>query len=88
MATAVIQESHEYWLDLMKGKTVAKKINREQTSNPKWCKTYVEKAATTEKFGIPAESRIDEAAKKPEKYQYWYYLDEEFKLIELPGQKV
>lgn len=87
-AIEVIHESHEYWLDLMKGKTVAKKINREQTSNPRWCKTFVEKEATTEKFDIPKESKIEPAAKKPEKYEYWYYLDDEFKLIELPGQKV
>ncbi|KAL2214510.1 inorganic pyrophosphatase [Sarocladium strictum] len=87
-AVEVIHESHEYWLDLMKGKTVAKKINREQTSNPRWCKTFVEKEVATEKLNIPKQSKIEPAAKKPEKYEYWYYLDDEFKLIELPGQKV
>lgn len=86
-AASVIHESHEYWLDLMKGKTEAKKIKRDQTSNPRWCKTFVAKNETTEAFDIPAESKILPAEKKPEKYEYWYYLDEEFKVIELPGQK-
>ncbi|KAK0382988.1 hypothetical protein NLU13_8904 [Sarocladium strictum] len=86
-ATDVVRESHEYWLDLMRGRTEAKKISRDQTSNPEWRETYVEKKAATRKFKIPKKSRVEPAARKPEKYENWYHLDEQFRLIELPGQK-
>lgn len=57
---------------------------RNQTSNPKWCKTYVPSKDATKEFDLPEESKIEPAAKKPEEYEQWYYLDEEFNLIELP----
>ncbi|KAH8168416.1 inorganic pyrophosphatase domain-containing protein [Sarocladium implicatum] len=86
-ATSVISDAHGYWENLMKGKTEADDIMRNQTSNPRWCQTYVDKEETTETFGLPTESKIEEPAKKPEKYDYWYYLDEDFQLIELPELK-
>lgn len=87
VATSVISDAHKYWSNLMKGKTEADDIMRNQTSQPRWCQTYIDKEETTEEFGLPSESRIEEAARKPEKYEYWYYLDEEFQLIELPEKK-
>ncbi|KAJ2975615.1 hypothetical protein NQ176_g5421 [Zarea fungicola] len=79
-----IQESHEFWLKLMRGQTKKEKINRDQTSNPRWCKTYVASLNATSKFGIPAKSNILPPAERPAQYDNWYYLDADFNIA--PGQ--
>lgn len=81
-----IQESHEFWLKLMRGQTKKEKINRDQTSNPRWCKTYVAALNATSKFGIPAKSNILPPAERPAQYDNWYYLDAEFNIA--PGQTI
>lgn len=86
VAARIVHESHGYWQDLMRGKAKAKKISREQTANPKWCKTYVDSGDAADKFDMPRESKILPAAERPKEFDHWYYLDADFKLIELPGQ--
>lgn len=81
-----ISESHDFWLKLMKGETKKEKINRDQTSNPRWCKTYVASSNATAKFDIPAESNILPPAERPVQYDYWYYLDSNFDIV--PGQTI
>ncbi|OAA63156.1 Inorganic pyrophosphatase [Cordyceps fumosorosea ARSEF 2679] len=83
---AHIHESHDFWLNLMRGKTQKEKINRDQTSNPRWCKTYVPSKNTTAKFKIPAKSNILPPAERPAQYDRWYYLDKEFNIA--PGQVI
>lgn len=76
-AQQVLSESHDYWLNLMKGKSEPGKIVRNQTSNARFCSTYIPKEDTTEAFKLPSESEILPAAEKPEEYNRWYYLDPE-----------
>lgn len=83
--THEISTSHDYWLDLMRGKTTVKKINRWQTSNPKWCKTYVAAENTTSEFKLPTESDIKPAAPRPIEYDQWHYLDSNFEVINIPA---
>ncbi|KAM3501945.1 hypothetical protein MY10362_005185 [Beauveria mimosiformis] len=83
---AHILESNEFWLKLMRGKTKKDKINRDQTSNPRWCKTFAASSDTTAKFGIPAKSNILPPAARPSKYDSWYYLDKDFNIT--PGQVI
>lgn len=83
-----IDESHEFWRKLIRGETQKEKINRDQTSMPRMCKTYTPSEEATDKFGIPAASDIKPAAPIPDKYKYWYYLDEDFKVITVPGEVI
>lgn len=79
-----IAESHEFWQGLVHGTTKVKKISTWQTSRPSLCKNYVASDKATEEFDIPAESAVEPAAERPGKYDFWYYLDENFEI--LPGQ--
>lgn len=81
-----IHESNEFWLKLMRGETKKEKINRDQTSNPRWCKTYTPSSNATAKFNIPAKSNILPPAERPVQYDYWYYLDKDFNIA--PGQVI
>ncbi|KAJ6786235.1 hypothetical protein PWT90_04907 [Aphanocladium album] len=83
---SVIRESNEFWLKLMRGETQKKKINRDQTSNPRWCKTYTPSSNTTAKFNIPAKGNILPPAERPSQYDHWYYLDKDFNIA--PGQVI
>ncbi|ATY65832.1 Inorganic pyrophosphatase [Cordyceps militaris] len=83
---STIGESHDFWLKLMRGKTQKDKINRDQTSNPRWCKTFVDASNTTAKFKLPAKSNILPPAKRPAQYDRWYYLDKDFNIT--PGQVI
>ncbi|KAK8143856.1 Na+/Pi symporter [Beauveria asiatica] len=83
---AHILESNEFWLKLMRGQTKKDKINRDQTSNPRWCKTFAASSNTTTKFGIPAKSNILPPAARPSQYDGWYYLDKDFNIA--PGQVI
>lgn len=84
--TKIIEESHAYWEDLVKGKSDPNEIALNQTSHPRWCSTYVPSEEATDVFELPTESEILPAAARPEAYDLWYYLDANFELIELPGQ--
>ncbi|KAH7368769.1 inorganic pyrophosphatase [Plectosphaerella cucumerina] len=83
-AAHVVEESHGYWLDLVKGAVPTGSINYNQTSRPDIRKSYVSKCAATAQLGLPAESNIKPAAAKPERFNQWFYLDEDFQLIEPP----
>ncbi|KAK1710570.1 hypothetical protein CaCOL14_004511 [Colletotrichum acutatum] len=81
---SVVEESHKTWADLIRGEVDSNEINYNQTSRPDVENSFVNKATTTAKFNIPAESRIDPAAPRPEKADGWYYLDSDANLIVVP----
>jgi inorganic pyrophosphatase len=80
----VIEESHGFWNDLVQGKEDSNEINYNQTSQTD-LKSYVGCKDATKKFKLPKKSKIETAAKKPEKYDSWYYLNAERELIEIPS---
>ncbi|KPM42720.1 hypothetical protein AK830_g3810 [Neonectria ditissima] len=80
-----IKESHGFWEDLVRGRVDANEINFNQTSNKSWKKSYVKSKDATRRFGIPVKSNVLPAAERPEKYDSWYYLDEDYKLVVLPS---
>ncbi|KAL2796002.1 inorganic pyrophosphatase [Aspergillus keveii] len=80
-ATAVVEQSHGYWLDLIKGEVDSNEINYNQTSRPDIKGSYVSKCKATD-FGIPDESDEKPAAEKLKRFEQWFYLDEDFQLIE------
>lgn len=79
----VLEESHGYWEELVAGTVDTGKINYNQTSQED-LESFVSRCDTYEELGIPRKNAKEKAAKVPEKYTWWYYLDEEHKLIELP----
>ncbi|KAK8092813.1 hypothetical protein PG999_014400 [Apiospora kogelbergensis] len=84
-AVAVLEQGHAWWAELTRGDAVdANEINYNQTSNPAAAGSYVRSDAAAAKFGIPGESAVELPAAKPEKYERWYYLDSDKKLIEIP----
>ena len=85
-AQKIVEQSHGYWEDLVKGKSDANKIKINQTSHPEFGKSYIESKKATKAFKIPKKSNIRPAKPKPEEFNQWYYLDADFNLIELPGQ--
>lgn len=80
-----IKSSHGDWQDLVRGKVDSNEINYNQTSSKSY-KSYVKSKDATKKFGLPVEPKILPAAERPAKYDLWYYLDKDYKLIEL-GKK-
>ncbi|KAF7537631.1 hypothetical protein G7Z17_g12815 [Cylindrodendrum hubeiense] len=78
-----IQQSHGFWEDLVRGRVDSNEISYNQTSHRDWKKSYVDSKDATKKFKIPKKSKILPAAERPAKYDNWYYLDEDYKLIEL-----
>ncbi|OAA37894.1 Inorganic pyrophosphatase [Metarhizium rileyi] len=85
---ARLAESHQHWRELVLGKEERGNINAWQTTDPSARDTYVEPQDATEKFKIPAKSRILPPAPKPTLYDRWYYLDDKFDLITVPGDAV
>ncbi|KAL4781766.1 inorganic pyrophosphatase [Aspergillus varians] len=81
-ATATVENSHGYWLGLVKGEVDSNKINYNQTSRPDIADSFVSRYHATNLFGIPAESDEKPATAKPKRYEQWFYLDEDYKLIE------
>ncbi|OLN86892.1 Inorganic pyrophosphatase 3 [Colletotrichum chlorophyti] len=82
---SIIEESHNTWAELIKGRVDSNEINYNQTSRSDVNESYIEKGSTTKKFRIPGESRTEPTAPKPEKYDRWYYLDSNSSLVEVPG---
>ena len=82
MATAVVEQSHSYWLDLVKGNVDSNEINYNQTSRRDIKHSLVSRHETTCLFDLPAKSNEKPAAPRPKRFDQWFYLDEEFKLIE------
>ncbi|KAL2830849.1 inorganic pyrophosphatase [Aspergillus cavernicola] len=81
-ATAVVEQSHGYWLDLVKGNVDSNEINYNQTSRPDIKHSFVSKRKATYQFDLPAASDEEPAAPRPERFDQWFYLDKEFRLIE------
>lgn len=80
-----ITESHDYWVALMQGKVKKSKISRSQTSNKRWCKTFIPAKNTTAEFGIPKTANILPPAPRPAEFDKWYYLDSNFNVINVPA---
>ncbi|PKS05444.1 hypothetical protein jhhlp_008820 [Lomentospora prolificans] len=80
----VLEESHEFWQDLVAGKVDSNEILYNQTSNAA-LDSFVSRCDATDAFSIPKKSAKKAAAEIPEKYTWWYYLDADYKLIEIPG---
>lgn len=87
LARRIVSESHGYWQKLADGSTDVEKIARNQTSNPEWASTYIKSSKATEAFDLPKKSDVKPAAERPAEYDVWHYLDENFEVIELPGQQ-
>ncbi|KAF5138824.1 Inorganic pyrophosphatase [Metarhizium anisopliae] len=85
---AKLAESHQHWSDLVLGKEDRGKISIWQTTNPRACKTYVKPEDATKKFEIPEKSNILPPAARPAPYDRWYYVDEKFTLITVPGDVI
>lgn len=81
----VIPTSHQYWKDLISGEEDPGKINFNQTTFPEY-DSYIAPDQTTRTFDLPRESRPEPAASKPTQYDEWYYLDEDFQLIDQEAQ--
>ncbi|KAK2764574.1 hypothetical protein FQN54_009269 [Arachnomyces sp. PD_36] len=84
-AQQIIEESHGYWTNLVNGKSDPNEITVDQTSNPDY-DGYIPSDEATEEFDIPKNSDILPPEEKPAEYDQWYYLDEDFKPVVLPGQ--
>ena len=80
-----IKDSHGDWKDLVRGKVDSNEINYNQTSTKKYKKSFVRSKDATKKFNLPAKSSVLPAAERPAKYDQWFYLDGDYKLIQLPG---
>ena len=78
-----IEESHAWWRELVAGETDPGEINRNQTTDDA-LESYVSRCDTVRTLGVPARSAKEPAEKIPEEETWWYYLDENFEMIELP----
>lgn len=78
----VVPTGHRYWKDLVSGREEPGEVNFNQTSFPEYDHSYVAPDQTTETFDLPKESRPEPAAAKPSQYEQWYYLDEDFQLVD------
>ncbi|KAM0449836.1 hypothetical protein ACHAO4_007136 [Trichoderma viride] len=80
-ARDIVGESHGFWKDLISGKEDPGKISISQTSQPDVCKSYIESKDATDEFDLPKKSKIEAAAPRPAKYDKWYYIDENFRIL-------
>lgn len=79
-----IEESHGYWLDLIRGNVDSNSINYNQTSRSDINASYIEASTTTKTFELPSESKELPAEPKPTEYDQWYYLAGGVEVIEVP----
>ncbi|KAK1239913.1 hypothetical protein MKX08_007355 [Trichoderma sp. CBMAI-0020] len=80
-ARDIIGESHGFWKDLISGKEDPGKISISQTSQPSICNSYISSKDATDEFDLPKKSKIEPAAPRPAKYDKWYYIDENFRVL-------
>lgn len=85
-AQQIVEQSHGYWQNLVKGKSDPNKIKVNQTSHPEFGNSYIPSKKATKAFGLPKKSKIRPPKPKPEEFDQWYYLDADYNLIELPQQ--
>ncbi|PPJ52694.1 hypothetical protein CBER1_10828 [Cercospora berteroae] len=83
--TSSIAESHEWWQELVAGEVDSNEINYNQTSSTEYNNSYVEPGTAWDELEIPRWSTYGQAAQKPERYNGWYYLDDNEELIVLRG---
>ncbi|KAL4879464.1 inorganic pyrophosphatase [Aspergillus karnatakaensis] len=81
-ATSIVEKGHEYWLDLVKGNVDSNEINYNQTSRPSITHSFIPSREAVRRLDIPAKSDPKPAAERPARFDQWFYLDEEFQLIE------
>jgi inorganic pyrophosphatase len=79
----VLEESHGYWQELVAGEVDPNEINFNQTSQ-ETLDSFVSRCNTMKELDVPKKEELKPAAAVPEKYSWWYYLDENLELIELP----
>ncbi|KFH42778.1 Inorganic pyrophosphatase-like protein [Hapsidospora chrysogenum ATCC 11550] len=84
-AQQIVEESHGYWKNLQKGNSDPNEIELHQTSTKQFRDTYIESKKATKAFKIPKKSEVLPPKPKPEEFDKWYYLDEEFNMVELPN---
>jgi inorganic pyrophosphatase len=83
----VIEESHTFWRDLVRGTVDTNEINYNQTSDESIAKSYVSSSKATKKLDLPKKSKIEPPfwnTTLRARYDQWVYLDKDFKLIQLP----
>lgn len=79
-AIAQIEESHEYWKDLVSGKQDPGKTKFDQVSDAS-LQSYLPCKEATSKFKIPPRSKIETPAAKPAEYDGFFYYSKEGKLL-------
>lgn len=77
----VLPQGHEWWIDLVSGSEDPDGLDVNQTSVAEY-DGYVAPNEAAEELEIPTEDDIQPAAPRPAEYDEWYYLDEEFGLIQ------
>jgi inorganic pyrophosphatase len=77
----VVSQSHGYWRDLVAGRVDTNDIKYNQTSRKRF-ESYVPSGIATREFELPRKSRILSAEPKPAEYEEWYFLDEDYELVE------
>jgi inorganic pyrophosphatase len=77
----VLPQGYEWWVDLIAGRIDPDGLAINQTSFEEF-ESYVAPSETEEVFEIPSENDVQPAAAKPTEYDEWYYLDEDFQLIQ------
>lgn len=89
MATT-IGDSHVFWQGLIRGEPAVEKddISIVQTTDSSVKKSYISGKDAQKKYKVPKKSKIEVAAEIPAKYLNWYYLDEDFEVITVPGQVI
>ncbi|KAM0481923.1 hypothetical protein ACHAPX_003255 [Trichoderma viride] len=80
-ARDIVGESHGFWKDLISGKEDPGKISISQTSQTSVCNSYIASKDATDEFDLPKKSKIEPAAPRPAKYDTWYYIDENFRIL-------
>ncbi|KAL3472052.1 inorganic pyrophosphatase [Aspergillus californicus] len=80
-ATATVAQSHGYWLDLVKGNVDSNEINYNQTSRPDIPQSFLSRC---DPLPVGVANRSDPKPDGPRlaRFDQWFYLDEEFALIE------
>jgi hypothetical protein len=71
-------ESHEWWKELIAGEAEdSNDINFNQTTMSNVSASYVAPENAFEELNITEFSTFGEAARKPERFTHWYYVDAE-----------
>lgn len=77
----VLPQGYAWWLDLISGKEDPDGLSINQTSFEQY-ESFVAPSETAQEFEIPEQDAVEPAEPKPKQYDHWYYLDEDFQLIQ------